>query len=281
MEEEIGLKPEFFKKMMKKIYFFLLLVMVISEVKSQDTLYFTNGQKQVLRITTIDPNFINATFYNNAQSPSFTFLKSEIYKIHFSNGSVHIFTPPPVIPKATKPKPVELKPRFFASLNFLYLFTGRLNLNFEKLILEDYVCLIVPLTYVIDETFDNYFYSGDYQLKFKAGVGFHLYSNPHSRASFVFGPIYEMGQVVYTKTTYLYNNNYYSGSNQTVISKTTENLTMNALSLQMGARIRIGSKINFKLLGGLGLKYYNNSSNNPDFGESFFFNPGFNVGYAF
>ncbi|MDR3340670.1 MAG: porin family protein [Candidatus Symbiothrix sp.] len=86
--------------MKKMLFIFVLLVVAVSAMNAQDVITMKNGDEIKTKVLEISANEVKYKKFGNANGPTYTILKSEIFMIKYENGEKDVFN-------KTSPKPAE------------------------------------------------------------------------------------------------------------------------------------------------------------------------------
>jgi hypothetical protein len=75
---------------MKSFFLIIFVCAITFSVKSQDTLVQTDGQKIIVKVQEITPDYVKYKKYNNLDGPMISLQKSKVYMIIYQNGTSEV-----------------------------------------------------------------------------------------------------------------------------------------------------------------------------------------------
>ena len=243
----------------------LCILAFIAQVRAQDVIYTTGGNKMDAKVLEINTTDVKYKDLQNLEGPTYVISKLEVVLIKFSDGSVQIVNnnPPELTPKTAETKsvksPAKLKPlnlyylnKNLLSINALALANGDVTLIYDREFLESRLCLTFlggynfnpqmgGLNAVILDAW------GNAKKKYDAGFGISYMPRNTRRVQYFVGLLGKYMAYDYEKVTYT--------GNQSVITKSTGSQL--AIMVSNGWFFRITPNFNFKLFGSIGVPTYN------------------------
>lgn len=264
---------------MRKYITILVLSFFTISLHAQDTLYKTDGNRQVVNILEINQSQVKYKPYMKEDAPPYIILKTSISKIVDKNGNTTTFAGfiSPVDSTHIISNPTQHNSsngRNFISMNVADLFVGILTLNYEYTLESGKLSLKVPLStgfYSLSGSNNQYndsYYPGATIIG--TGIGLNFYPRGQRPVSYFLGPalyyrLYNYSS--YDPVTYIYKN---------------EVGSLIGIFIQNGVLFHAGQKFNLSIdvgLGYLGISQTSNYYTNQY--EGIRFRIGINVGLKF
>ena len=265
---------------MQKLLVFLVVAIFAVNLHAQDTLFKTNGQRQVVTILDIMQTQIKYRPYLTQDAPVFIIQNRYVSKIVFKNGETKTFTAKATTPDSTNNIPFpkqenNTNSRHFISLNAADLLMGMFTIDYEYTLGSGKLGLKFPLSTgygIFNQTNVDYGY-GRYVPRstiIGSGISLNFYPAGLSQVAYFVGPSFQ-----YRKFRADYN--FFDPVNYTT-TYIKRNGTFISLFIQNGLLFQAGPKLNLNLNIGLGYAHITETEN-PD--NAFRMNLGANIGYRF
>jgi hypothetical protein len=233
---------------MKQLLFLTVYLFLNIGLKSQDTIYFKNGDTLNVRVKEVKDEEIKYTM-PNTEEPIFFVNTSKLIKVTFNNGKYE------KIYSNSKFKPLNITKNNVVYLEFIQSMSrGQINIEYERYIGSKYLSLSIPVRYkFFDNINTNRFNNKDFYQKYGIGARVNAYTDANSRVIFYFGLGLEIG--FYNALAYEYNNYNLGQNGELTFDETpvTINLLYNEYNTTIGLQNNISNRFVFSYEAFLGL----------------------------
>ncbi|MBL7883988.1 MAG: hypothetical protein JNL69_07950, partial [Bacteroidia bacterium] len=196
---------------MKNISVCLLMIVMVTSLKSQDTIFKTNGNVIIAKILEINNQDVKFNYYNNAIDYVGIENKLNIHHITYSNGLKEFYNTSVALPvSATKEDVNAVKyGKNIIAVNFFETLFTNFGFSYERIMPNKIVALKIPFSFGLGGRPDESKYEGtpdntDYLRNKTYGTGLELYIYPlkAARHGFYIGLTTEYGKFNYYQYIY-------------------------------------------------------------------------------
>lgn len=199
------------------------LLLLAFTANAQDTLYRTNGEKLVVRVTEVSASEIKYRRSAGTDGPLYVIRASEVSKVVYADGHSDVFvrdakTTPTSKSNTTRPKstpnerPTDngIRRKHFIGLGASDLLPGIISLSYEGNIYKDNVSIRIPISIGLGALsgatpayngFPDFYYYSRNKI-FSTGLDLRYYPAGQKFSSYFLGLSWEYGQVNYTGSNF-------------------------------------------------------------------------------
>jgi len=269
---------------------------------AQDQLFKKDNSKTDVKVLEVTPTEIRYKLFTYQDGPTITVLKSEVALIIYQNGTHETFnTPPPaaqsqpMVIYAADPSRLRARDRAYEdsmklvryreatatknliSLNLLEPLNGSFGVSYLREFADGLFHAYVPVSAGFSEPYfnqlNNTIFGSPYnngitnfkfeRKTFEGGLGFHIHTSGKRAVTHFIGPYVGIAQFTGHYDSYVYDPNYYYGSQQQAYLPHSFVMNRYTFMLDNGILFRVHRNFNMMLLAGLGYHSDDYLSNHP------------------
>lgn len=259
---------------MRIICLISILICFTNLLRAQDTLYKSDGTRQLVKVLEVNQNQVKYKLIANADGPVYVISKEDVLQIVYSSGILEVFPQKPVKNRdidLSENTVIESFGRNFISINIADILFNSLTISYERTLKSGDYSFKFPLSIglksnIINPDYDDNGYYNKHKT-FSIGLDFYFYPKGQSKPRFFFGPSLEYGQFNYLDYVYKPSGNPYQ----------KEKGSFYAIIFENGFLFQPSEHFNITIHFGAG--WTNVNSMYED--EQFTVRGGINVGYKF